>query len=290
MASVRLAIPSKGRLVEPTMRVLEAAGIRPQYTDERALMIPTSLEWVTLVRLRTEDIPGVVETCAADLGITGLDFVDESRADVVVLEDLGYGRARLVVAVPEESGYESVEDLPEGVRIATKYVNIARSFFERIGKKVRIVKVSGSTEVMPLLGAADAVLDVTSTGTTLAVHGLKPIATVMETSAHLIACKESLKGGKGRLVQRVVELIKSVLEAQRKKLVLMNVPERLLSRVLEVLPAMAGPTVARIERTPEPMMEVMIVVDEDALPEVILAAREKGARDIVVVPIEKVMR
>jgi len=290
LVSVRLAIPSKGRLVEPTMKVLEAAGIRPQYADERALMIPTNLDWVTLVRLRTEDIPGVVETCAADLGITGLDFVRESGASVEVLEDLGFGKARLVIAVPEDSGYENVEELPDGVRIATKYVNIARRFFEKIGKRVRIVRVSGSTEVMPLLGAADAILDVMSTGTTLAVHGLKPIATVMETSAHLIACKDSLEGEKGRLVRRVVELIRSVLEAQRKKLVLMNVPERLLQRVLEILPAMAGPTVARIERTPEPMMEVIIVVDEDALPEVILAAKERGARDIVVVPIEKVMR
>ncbi|AEM39309.1 ATP phosphoribosyltransferase [Pyrolobus fumarii 1A] len=290
MVTIRFAIPSKGRLLEPTLKLLEAAGIKPLYTDDRALMLPTKLDWVTLVRLRAEDIPSVVESCAADLGITGLDFVKEYDADVEVFEDLGFGRARLVVAVPESSGYERVEDLPDGVRVATKYVNIARKFFEEKGIRARIVRVSGSTEVMPLLGAADAILDVVSTGTTLAIHKLRPIATVMETSARLIACKKSLQGPKARLVTSIVELIRSVLEAQKKKLVLMNVPERLLSRVLEVLPAMAGPTVARIERTPEPMVEVMIVVDEDELPETILAAKERGARDIVVVPIEKVTR
>ncbi len=290
MVSVRIAVPSKGRLAEPTMRLLEAAGIRPLYSDERALMLPTSLEWVTLVRLRAEDIPSVVETCAADLGVTGLDFVEEHGADVEVLLDLGYGRARLVVAVPETSGYTSVDELPDGVRVATKFVNIARRFFESRGKRVRIVRVSGSTEVMPLLGAADAILDITSTGTTLAVHKLRPIETVLETSARLIACRGALEGPKARLVRSIVELVRSVLAAQRKKLVLMNVPERILQRVLEVLPAMAGPTVARVERTPEPMVEVITVVDEDRLPEVILAARERGARDIVVVPIEKVVR
>lgn len=290
MVSVRIAVPSKGRLAEPTMRLLEAAGIRPLYSDERALMLPTGIEWVTLVRLRAEDIPSVVETCAADLGVTGHDFVEEQEADVVELLDLGFGRARLVVAVPESSGYTSVDELPDGVRVATKFVNIARRFFESRGKRVRIVRVSGSTEVMPLLGAADAILDITSTGTTLAVHKLRPIETVLETSARLIACRGSLEGPKGRLVRSIVELVRSVLAAQRKKLVLMNVPERILGRVLEVLPAMAGPTVARVERTPEPMVEVITVVDEEKLPEVILAARERGARDIVVVPIEKVVR
>ena len=290
MVQVRIAVPSKGRLAEPTMRLLEAAGIRPLYSDERALMLPTSIEWDTLVRLRTEDIPSVVEACAADLGVTGYDFIVEQSADVEVLLDLGFGRARLVVAVPESSGYERVEDLPDGVRVATKFVNIAERFFREKGVRARIVRVSGSTEVMPLLGAADAILDITSTGTTLAVHKLRPIATVLETSARLIACRGSLEGEKGRLVKSVVELLRSVLAAQRKKLVLMNVPERLLNRVLEVLPAMAGPTVARVERTPEPMVEVITVVDEDELPHVILSAKERGARDIVVVPIEKVMR
>ncbi len=290
MVSVRIAVPSKGRLSQPALRLLEAAGVKPLYSDERALMLPTNLEWVTLVRLRAEDIPSVVESCAADLGITGLDLVRETGADVNVLLDLGFGRARLVVAVPENSGYERLEDLPDGVRVATKFVNIARRFFEERGIRARIVRVSGATEVMPLLGAADAILDVTSTGTTLAVHKLRPIATVMETSAHLIACKESLKGPKSRMVTSIVELVKSVMAAQRKKLVLMNVPEARLREVLEVLPAMAGPTVARVERTPEPMVEVITVVDEDSLPEVILEARERGARDIVVVPIEKVMR
>ncbi len=290
MVSIRIAVPSKGRLAQPTLELLEAAGIRPMYADERALMLPTSLEWVTLVRLRADDIPSVVESCAADLGITGLDLVEESEADVEVLLDLGFGKARLVVAVPEDSGYERLEDLPDGVRVATKFVNIARRFFRERGIRARIVKVSGSTEVMPLLGAADAILDVTSTGTTLAVHRLRPIAVVMETSARLVACRDSLEGSKARMVQSIVELIKSVLTARKKKLVLMNVPEKHLQRVLEVLPAMAGPTVARVERTEEPMVEVITVVEEDILPEVILEARERGARDIVVVPIEKVMR
>ncbi len=286
MGGIRIAVPSKGRLKVPSLRLLEAAGIEPLYSDtDRALMVPTSKSGVRIVFVRAEDIPEIVASGAADLGITGYDYVVESGADVVELADLGFGSARIVVAVPKDSGIDSVYDIPDGARVATKYVNIARRFFDDIGVSVRIVKVSGSTEVMPSLGACDAVVDVVSTGTTMRLHGLKPLATIMETSARLIANPHVQRNG---IVEEIVEAIRSVVRARQLKLLMMNVPDKVLSRVLEVLPSMSGPTLARIEAR-EPMWEVITAVPADRLSEVLVEAKRRGARDIIVLNVERVI-
>ena len=283
---VRIAVPSKGRLRGPALKLLEAAGIEPLYDDSsRALVVPTTRDDVRIVFVRAEDIPGIVESNAVDLGITGLDYVVESGARVVEVADLGFGRARLVVAVPQDSGVEGVEELWDGVRVATKYVNIARSFFERVGVKARIIRVSGSTEVMPALGAADAVVDVVSTGTTMRIHGLKPIATIMETSARLIRSPKARAGG---VIEEVEEAIVSVVRARKVKLLLMNVPDEALRRVLSILPAMSGPTIARVEAG-RPMWEVLTAVPLEMLSRVVVEAKRRGARDIVVLNVERVI-
>ena len=212
MVQVRIAVPSKGRLRTPALRLLEAAGIEPLYGDsDRSLVVPTVREDVKIVFVRAEDIPGIVSSGAAELGITGLDYIAESGANVIEVADLGFGRARLVVAVPRNSGIRSLEDLPNGVRVATKYVNIARRFFERIGVKAHIMRISGASEVMPSLGACDAVVDVVSTGTTMKLHGLTPIATVMETSARLI---RSPRVKDNSTDEEIEETIRSVIRAR----------------------------------------------------------------------------
>ncbi len=247
-------------------------------------MAPTERGDVFVVFARPEDIPWMVSTCAVDLGITGYDYVLESGAEVEVLEDLGFGRARVVVAVPAESRAERPEDL-EGARVATKYVNLARRFFESLGVRVRVFRVSGAAEVMPRLGVADAIVDVTSTGTTLALHGLRPIATVLETSARLVACPGRERRGR---VAEVVESLRAVVRGRRHRLLLMNVPDDALEAVLSALPSMAGPMVARIE-SGEPMWEVMTAVPEQEVWRVVSEARRRGARDIVVLRVERVV-
>ena len=287
MAQLRIAVPSKGRLRGPALRLLEAAGIEPLYGDsDRALVVPTTRDDVKIVFVRAEDIPGIVASGAAELGITGLDYVVESGAEVTEVADLGFGRARLVVAVPRSSGVRSVDELPDGVRVATKYVNIARRFFEERGIRARILRISGASEVMPSLGACDAVVDIVSTGTTMRLHGLVPIETVLETSARLI--KTPLLRDDTGAVEEIVEAIKGVVRARKLKLILMNVPDKYLQDVVKVLPSMSGPTIARIE-APEPMWEVMTVVPVDKLSRVVVEAKRRGARDILVLSVERVI-
>ena len=287
MTQLRIAVPSKGRLRGPALKLLEAAGIEPLYGDtDRALVVPTSREDVKIVFVRAEDIPGIVASGAAELGITGLDYVVESGANVAEVADLGFGKARLVLAVPRSSGIRSVDELPDGVRVATKYVNIAKKFFAERGVSAHILRISGASEVMPSLGACDAVVDIVSTGTTMRLHGLTPIETIMETSARLI--KTPVLRDDTGVVEEIVEAIRGVVRARGLKLLFMNVPDKHLQEVIKVLPAMSGPTIARIE-APEPMWEVMTVVPVEKLSRVVVEAKKRGARDILVLSVERVI-
>lgn len=282
-----VAIPSKGRLVEPTLDFLKLVGIRLQAVDERALVVPTSWQDLNIVRVRPEDIPSVVESGSASLGITGLDYVIESGASVDVLERLGYGRGRLVFAVPTPSRIMHLDDVNDDLRIATKYVNITRKFFEDLGRRVRIVRISGSAEVMPLLGVADAIVDVVSTGTTLRIHGLRPVGVLMESECVMISPKDP-DGDTKYFIEKTRLLVRSALQSSNRKLVLMNVPLENLNSVLKVVPAMEGPTIADVA-SGRPIKEVISVVPEEDLPDLLVRLKEAGARDILVLSIEKVI-
>ncbi|MEM1748880.1 MAG: ATP phosphoribosyltransferase, partial [Sulfolobales archaeon] len=160
---MRIAIPNKGRLQQPTINLLQLAGVKPLSMDERALVVPTSWNNVELIMVRPEDIPYVVESGGADLGITGHDYVVESNTSVTELLRLDFGYAKIVLAVPQSWNVKSVDELPQDIRIATKYYNIAMNYLRSKKLRARLIRISGAAEVMPYLGAADAVIDVTST-------------------------------------------------------------------------------------------------------------------------------
>jgi len=288
---MRIAIPSKGRLRQPTIDLLNAAGIRLLSVDERALVVQTSWKDVEVIMMRPEDIPYIVESGGALLGITGYDFVVESGVDVELVYPLDFGKAKIVFAVPKSWDLTSVDELTKldrEIRIATKYYNIASNYIKQKKLRARLVKVSGATEVMPYLGAADAVIDVISTGTTLRLHGLEPIDTVLETQAYIIARREWKRDAEADVANLVITMIKGVLEGKNKKMLFMNVPSEKLQQVLSVLPAMLAPAVSKLSH--KDAWEVMTVVDEDSLPTVIAEALKAGARDIVIVDIEKVIK
>ncbi|ABW02226.1 ATP phosphoribosyltransferase [Caldivirga maquilingensis] len=282
-----MAIPSKGRLVEPVMSLLNYVGIKPQSMDDRALVLPTSWRSLSLIRIRPEDIPSVVESNSAIMGITGLDYVVENGASVNVVERLGFGRGRIVIAVPSGSGISSIDEIKDGFRLATKYVNITSAYFSKLGRRVRIVRISGSAEVMPLLNVADGIVDVMSTGTTLRLHGLKPIGVIMESEAVLVTPRE-LNGDEREFVDKFLILMRGALASNGRKLILMNVPEEDLAAVLKVLPAMEGPTVADVA-SGKPMKEVISVVPEESIPDLLPLLKRAGAKDILVLSIEKVI-
>ncbi|KYH38693.1 MAG: ATP phosphoribosyltransferase [Candidatus Hecatellales archaeon B24] len=282
-----IAVPSKGRLRRPTVRLLARAGISPSNEHSRSLYSPTVIPWLSMVAFRASDIPRLVESGAADLGITGYDFMVESGVKVHELLDLQYGFSRMVLAVPEGSKINSPKDLKAKVRIATKFPSIARRYLKSKGVEARIVKVSGAAEIAPTLGIAEAIIDITSTGATLRLHKLKVIDEILQSTARLIANEKALKAKRERIGEVSTALL-SVLRARRKKLIMMNVPEEKLRKVVKLIPSMGGPTVARVESKP-PMWEVYSVIDEEDVYQVINRVKAAGARDILVLPIERIV-
>jgi len=287
---VRLAIPSKGRLREPVINLLEKAGVKILLRDENKLLSsPTSRPEIHAVFMRAEDIPTFVEVGAADIGITGLDLIIDREADVEELLDLRIGLAEVVLAVSQSSNIESIHDLPDEARIATRYVNLARKFLKKLApeKRFRIMQIGGAAEIMPMLGVADAIIDVRSTGITLKTHGLKVIEVLLRSSARLIANRR-LPPSKRETVEKLRLMLEGVLNASKKKMIMMNVPDRFLKSVIEVIPSMSGPTIAKVEAR-EPMWEVYAVVDEEEVYDVVLEVKRRGARDILILDIEKIV-
>jgi ATP phosphoribosyltransferase len=180
-----------------------------------------------------------------------------------------------------------VRDVKAGARVATEFPNITKQYFAKRRVKIEIVDITGAAEISPLIGLADLIVDVTSTGTTLRVHGLRIIETIMESTSRLIANRRSLKEKKSK-IEDIVTAMSSVVKARGKKLVLMNVPEGKLGKIRQIMPGMSGPTVSRVEGT-KGMLAIQAVVDESEVYGVVKRAKQAGARDILVVPIERVL-
>jgi ATP phosphoribosyltransferase len=283
---VRIAVP-KGHLEEATVDLLRDAGIGVVGKYGRRLVASTNDPEIELVFVRAEDIADFVARGSTDLGITGYDLVRESGGDVVELLDLAYGYTRMVVAASEKSGIKSIDDIKPGTRVATEFPAITRRYFSEKGIAIELVNITGAAEISPLIGVADLIVDVTSTGTTLRAHGLNIVDTILESTARLIANRESLREKKAK-IEDIVTAFRSVVEARGKKLVLMNVPEKNLEKVKQIVPGMAGPTISRVEGA-EPMLAIQAVVDEREVYQIVKRAKQAGARDILVVPIERVL-
>ncbi len=185
---IRIAIPSKGRLNQPSIQALQNAGINI-LREERTYISETSDPRFEAIFARAFDVPIYVQYGAADLGITGHDIILERQAEVHELLDLGFGKCQLVVAVPENLKIRSVKDLPAVMRVATEYPNLSQKYFENAGKQVEILVVRGTAELAPTLGLAQIIVDVTETGETLRRNKLKVIGTVLDSTCRL-ACNK----------------------------------------------------------------------------------------------------
>ena len=282
---MRVAVPNKGRLHDPTVELLEKAGLEIHNGAERKLYAETVDPEIDVLYARAADIPEYVAEGAADVGITGLDQTREAEVDLIDHLDLEFGECRLVLAAPEEDGVSSVEEL-SGKRVATEFPNVSGAFFEDRGVDVELIHVTGATELTPHAGMADAVIDITSTGTTLEVNNLEVLAEVLESSVRLFSRPEDEDDEKVRELKTALE---SVLQAEDRRYLMMNVPEDSLDAVKDAMPGLGGPTVMRVEGE-DSMVAVHAVVEEGDVYETINAVREKGARDILVTPIERMVR
>ena len=291
---LKIALPNKGRLAEETRELFADAGLEVRARGERALTASLGGEFEALF-VRAQDIPEFVADGAADAGVTGWDLVCESGRELDVLLDLEFGRCRVVVAAKDDSGIASLEDIEGEPRVATVFPRVTRRFFEDAGRRVEVVPVSGAVEIAPHLGIADIVVDLTSTGSTLKVNGLREVATVLESSARLIAARgvadgmvASGAGAKGRALGELSAALASVLRARGKRSLMANVPRAALDRVKEVIPGLNGPTVIDILNGGA-HVAVHAVVPAATVFRTIAQLKALGAEGILVTRIERLM-
>ncbi len=295
---MRIAVPNKGRLHEPTLSLLERAGLHVEETADRQLYADTVDPDVTVLFARAADIPEYVRDGAADLGVTGLDQARESGRvavdpeaagpdELADLLDLGYGSCRLVLAAPKDGPVETVEDL-DGATIATEFPTVTREYIDRVGIDADVVTVTGATELTPHVDMADAIVDITSTGTTLEVNRLAVIDDVLESSVRLFARGDVVTDPK---VEQVLTAFESVLAADGRRYLMMNAPKSRLDEVKDVIPGLGGPTVMDVEadENGNGMVAVHAVVDERDVFEAIARLKTVGASGILVTEIERLV-
>lgn len=284
---LRIALPNKGRLADEARDLFNDAGLEVRLQSGRALSASLGGEFEGIF-VRSADIPEFVADGAADAGVTGWDLVCESGRDLQDLLDLGFGKCRLVIASREESLIDSISAVPDGARVATVFPSVTSEFFRLNGKRVQIVPVSGAVEVAPHLGIADVIADITSTGSTLKVNGLREISTVLESSARLIASRER-KPADIRALTELVAALESVLCARGKRYLMANVPRASLERIKQVLPGLNGPTVVDILNGGN-YVAVHAVVASETVYRTIASLKDLGGEGILVTRIERLMR
>jgi ATP phosphoribosyltransferase len=284
---LRLALPNKGRLADGARELLERAGLEFDMRD-RALQAALGPDFTALF-VNAKDIPEFVLDGAADIGITGADLVAECGRPMKTLLDLGFGRCRLAVAARDDSGIHSLDDVPAGARVATVFPNATRRFFEPLGLSVTLVPVSGAVEIAPHIGVADIIVDLVSTGSTLKVNGLREIATVLESTALLVARTDAFTdAGDATRAHELTGAIESVLRAQGQRYLMANVPRSALTEIKRILPGINGPTIIDVLNGGEYVAAHAVVAQRDIY-RTIAQLKAVGGEGILVTKIERLM-
>jgi ATP phosphoribosyltransferase len=279
-----LAVPSKGRMAEPALRLCADAGLSFEAT-ERALLVPCANAPVDLLLVRAHDVPEYVQDGVVDLGITGANLVVEAEARVETIAELGFARCTLQAAVPQEAPHASPADL-DGLRVATAYPVSTRAALERLGVRAELVPVSGSVEAAPRLGLADAIVDLVSTGSTASANGLRLLGPLLESQAVLVANGAALNGRR-ELVERLELMISGVVAARRRRYLMLNAPREALDRIAALLPGMGAPSV--IDLAEPGQVAVHAAVDADQVWELLAPLKAAGASSILVLPVERLV-
>ncbi|TMC61141.1 MAG: ATP phosphoribosyltransferase [Chloroflexi bacterium] len=281
---LRLAVPNKGRLVEPTLELLHDAGLIFDEHD-RSLVARVQNMDLDILFVRTNDIIEFVGDGVADLGITGVDLLVETGAELPRIRQLGYGRCRLAAAVPADSPIRELEELA-GLRVATAHPNAARRFFEERRIPVDVIPISGAVEVAPRLGLADAIVDLVSTGSTLVMNGLRPIGDVLASEAVLVA-NPTAHRQRAADVGSIDTMISAVIAARGRKYLMMNAPASRLADLERLLPGLESPSVIPLAH--EGMIAIHSVVGSDDVWGLLPRLKSAGASGILVLPIEKIV-
>ena len=284
MCLLRIAVQAKGRLFEETMALLEESDIKLS-TTKRTLLVQSSNFPVEVLFLRDDDIPQSVATGVADLGIVGENEFVEKGEDAEVIKRLGFSKCRLSLAMPKDVDYPGVEWF-SGKKIATSYPVILENYMKTKGVNAEVHVITGSVEVAPGIGLADAIFDIVSSGSTLVSNRLKEVEVVMKSEALLIGNK-NMCDEKKEILNELLFRMNAVKTAEDKKYVLMNAPKDKLEEIVAVLPGMKSPTVMPLAQ--EGWCSVHTVLDEKRFWEIIGKLKALGAEGILVLPIEKMI-
>ncbi len=292
---IKIAVQKSGRLTEHSMDLLVRCGLSYSRGKDRLICYGENMP-VDVLLVRDDDIPGLVQEDVCDLGIVGLNIVEESsltlRADGATrlfekITPLDFGHCRLSFAVPREVRYESPESLA-GKRIATSYPRIVSAWLDKEGIDAKVVVFSGAVEIAPSLGRADVVCDLVSSGETLKAHDLQEVETVLQSRAALIRTPVELAPAKSQWVERLLQRIGGVLQVRESKYIMLHAPRSALKEIKALLPGSEAPTIMPLEGTDD-KVAVHAVCRENVFWETLEELKEVGASSMLVLPVEKML-
>ena len=281
---LRIAIQSKGRLYEETMALLNEAGIKLSKA-KRTLLLSAIDFPVEVLFLRDDDIPQSVANGAADVGIVGENEYIEKGEEAILIKRLGFSKCRLSLAIPKDEDYGGLQWF-QGKTVATSYTNILKKYFKENGVKASLHEISGSVEIAPGIGLADAIFVIVSSGSTLVSNQLKEVEVVMRSEALLIANKDLTKE-KRKILDEILFRFDAIQEASGKKYVLLNAPKDKIAEISELLPGMKSPTITPLAN--EGWVSIQSVITEKHFWDIIGKLKSFGAEGIIVTPIEKMI-
>jgi ATP phosphoribosyltransferase len=282
--ALKIAIQKSGRLYDDSVHLLKECGI--EFNNSLNKLRTEAFNFpLEILFLRDDDIPQYVADKVADIGIVGENVVMEKQKHVKELERLGFGKCRLSIALPKGKKYNGIKSL-DGTRIATTYRNILTAFLKKNKIKAEIHEISGSVEIAPGIGLADAICDLVSSGSTLFTNGLREVEMVMKSEALLIG-NPTLSKQEQAVVNKLIFRIQAVKKASKNKYILLNAPNKNLDKIISLIPGMKSPTILPLAE--KGWSSVHSVVVEDAFWEVIEKLKAAGAQGILVIPIEKMV-
>lgn len=281
---LRIALQKSGRLSDASLKLIKECGI--SFTNGTGKLKTVADNFpAEFLFLRDDDIPRYVADGVADVGIVGENVVVEDRSAVTITQKLGFSKCRLSIAIPRGESYQGIESL-QGRHIATSYPNILGDFLKKNNIKATIHEISGSVEIAPSIGLADAICDIVSTGSTLMSNGLQEVEVVFHSQAVLIQTP-TLSNEKQKLLQKLLFRIEAVQNARNNKYILLNAPNEVIPKITEILPGMKSPTILPLAL--EGWSSLHSVIQEDQFWEIIEQLKAAGAEGILVVPIEKMI-
>ncbi len=281
---IRIAVQAKGRLSEESIKLLSESGLSVE-EGKRKLLAKCGDFPLEVLYLRDDDIPGAVAMGVADLGIVGMNEVEEKMERADVVHRLGFSKCRLSLAIPKQEQYTGLEYF-NGKIVATSYPSILERFFKERGIDARIHRITGSVEVAPSVGMADAIFDIVSSGGTLVTNGLKEVESVFYSEAVLIA-NPSISEEKREVVNQIVSRFESVERSRGMKYLLLNLPEDMISQAAMILPGMRSPTILPLAQ--KGWCSIHVVVDEKNLWSKMESLKAIGAEGILVLSLEKIL-